>query len=277
MQQKQKSWLYAVLGLMLLSLVVFSALPIVSSVVEGEKFESNGDRQIATFSQLDSARLEAEAAGYEKVLQREPDNETALRGLINIRLEQKDIKNAIAPLEKLAALHPQQTEYAVLLAQAKQQIADYEGAARAYRQILDSHPGDILALRGMTNLLLSQELPERAIALLQNTIQFASGDREQQDSQDSIDVTSIELLLGELYATRERYDEAISLYDKIASVNGDDFRPVLAKALVLERRGDTAAAKPILETAYTLAPAKYKDQIGAEVKRLTQTVPNPEQ
>lgn len=179
MQGKQKSWLYAVLGLMLLSLVIFSALPIVGSVVEGEKFDSTSERQIATFSEIDLARLEAEAAGYEKVLQRESDNETALRGLINIRLEQKDLKNAIAPLEKLARLHPQQSEYSVLLAQAKQQIGDNEGAAAAYREILASDPGDILALRGMANLFLSQNLPERAIALLQDTIQLASSDTKR--------------------------------------------------------------------------------------------------
>ncbi|MGV2827600.1 tetratricopeptide repeat protein [Myxosarcina sp. GI1(2024)] len=269
MQGKQKSWLYAVLGLMLLSLVIFSALPIVGSVVEGEKFDSTSERQIATFSEIDLARLEAEAAGYEKVLQRESDNETALRGLINIRLEQKDLKNAIAPLEKLARLHPQQSEYSVLLAQAKQQIGDNEGAAAAYREILASDPGDILALRGMANLFLSQNLPERAIALLQDTIQLASSDTKK----DSIDVTSVELLLGELYATRERYDEALSIYDKIANDNDNDFRPVLAKALVFKRQGQTDAAKPMLKTAYTLAPARYKDRISAEMKRLDQTAP----
>ncbi len=264
MQRKQKSWLYVVLGLMLFSLVIFSALPIVSSVVEG-KNEPNSEYQTTSVSKTDLARLDAEASGYEKVLQREPDNETALRGLLQIRLEQKELEQAILPLEKLARLHPQQSEYAILLAQAKQQIEDYEGAATAYRQILAEHPGDIMALGGMANLFLSQNLPERAIALLKDTLQLAASDEERGDSIDS---TSVKLLLGELYATSEKYDEAIATYDKLASANSKDFRPVLAKALVLERQGQVEAAKPTLETAYTLAPAKYKDQIAAEIQRL---------
>lgn len=265
MQRKQKSWLYAVLGLMLFSLIIFSALPIVSSVVEG-KSEPNSEYQTASFSKTDLARLEAEASGYEKVLQREPDNETALRGLLQIRLEQKDLAQAIVPLDKLASLHPQQTEYLVLLAQAKQQLADYEGAAAAYRQILTDHPGEIMALGGLANLYLSQNLPERAIALLQNTLELAD---DETGRGAEIDLTSVELLLGELYANRERYDEAIALYDKIASANSKDFRPVLAKGLVLERQGQTEAAKPALETAYNLAPDRYKDQIGAEIEKLS--------
>lgn len=262
MQRKQKTWLYAVLGLMLFSLIIFSALPIVSSVVEG-KSEPNSEYQTASFSKTDLAKLEAEASGYEKVLQREPDNETALRGLLQIRLEQKDLARAVVPLEKLARLHPQQTEYSILLAQAKQQLADYEGAAAAYRQILTDRPGEIVALGGLANLFLSQNLPERAIALLQDTLELAGDEKGAE-----IDETSVELLLGELYASRERYDEAIAIYDKIASADSKDFRPVLAKALVLERQGQLEAAKPILKTALSLAPARYKDQIGAEIEKL---------
>ena len=76
------------------------------------------------------------------------------------------------------------------------------------------------------------------------------------------------MLLGELYTSQERYGEAISVYDEIAAANQGDFRPILAKALVLEKQGNIEAAKPILNSAYTLAPAEFKDQIGQEMERL---------
>ncbi|GAB4538558.1 MAG: tetratricopeptide repeat protein [Pleurocapsa sp.] len=237
----------------------------ISSIISANKPLSASDSTIATFSNQELMKWEAEASGYEKVLQREPDNETALRGLLEIRLKQKDLDSAIAPLENLAKLHQEQTEYTILLAQAKQQIKDYEGSAAAYRQVLANRPGDVLALAGITNLFLIQNLPERAIALLKETIQAATQNNE------SIDVESVELLLGELYTNQERYSEAISIYDEIAAANQDDFRPILAKALVLEKQGDIEAAKPMLDTAYTLAPAAYKDQIGQEMKRLAES------
>ena len=267
MQQKRSGWVYLILGLMLFSLIIFSGLPLISSIVEGDRFVTEPNSTIATFSKQELVKLEAEAAGYETVLQREPDNETALRELLEIRLKQKDLTGALAPLEKLAQLHGEQTEYTVLLAQAKQQIKDYEGAAAAYRQVLTTHPGDLFALGGMANLLLLQDLPERAIALVKDTIKLASQDNAQAQS---IDRESVELLLGELYVNQARYDEAIALYEEVARDNTEDFRPVLGKAMVLEQQGKIAAAQPVLTKAYTLAPAEFKDQIGKEMERLAQ-------
>jgi tetratricopeptide (TPR) repeat protein len=266
MNKKRSSWIYLVLGVMLFSLITVSALPLLGSVVSGDQFLTDSDQQVATFGDRELVKFEAEASGYQKVLEREPDNDTALRGLLQIRLQQKDLKGAIAPLEKLAQLHSEQTEYTILLAQARQQVKDYEGAAAAYNQILATRPGDMYALGGMANLFLIQDLPERAIALLKNTIQLAT--KEDNQKTKSIDLESVELLLGEVYTNQERYGEAIALYDQLTKTHQNDFRPILAKALVLEKQGDLAAAKPILEKAYVSAPTEFKDQIGDEMERL---------
>ena len=273
MKKKRSSWIYLVLGVMLFSLITVSALPLVGSVVEGQQFAKNPNNEIITLSQQELTKLEAEASGYEKVLEREPDNDTALNGLLKIRLQQKDLKSAIAPLEKLTKIHPEQTEYGTLLAQAKQQLEDYEGAAVAYNDVLADHPGDIYALGGMTNLYLAQEVPERAIALLKKTIQLSTQDNA---TAASIDREAVELMLGELYTNQQRYGEAISLYDELAQADRDDFRPILAKALVLEKQGDLTAAQPILKQAYVAAPEEYKDQIGNEMERVVKAIKSAE-
>lgn len=274
MNKKRNSWIYVVLGIMLFSLITVSALPLVGSVATGQQFAKNADSEVIVLSQQELNKLEAEASGYQKVLEREPNNDTALNGLLQIRLQQKDIKGAIAPLEKLAKLHPEQTEYTILLAQAKQQVTDYEGAAAAYNQVLATHPGDIYALGGITNLFLRQDLPERAIALLKKTIQQAT--TADNSTTNSIDQEAVELLLGELYTNQERYGEAIALYEELVQANPNDFRPLLAKALVLEKQGDLVAAKPILEKAYVAAPATYKDQIGETMERLIKGIKEAE-
>ena len=64
--------------------------------------------------------LAAQERGYVGVLQREPQNQTALEGLANVRLQMNNQVGAIEPLEKLVKLNPDRADYKVLLGQAKE-------------------------------------------------------------------------------------------------------------------------------------------------------------
>jgi tetratricopeptide (TPR) repeat protein len=220
------------------------------------------------------AELEEQARGYQLVVQREPDNSTALRGLLEARLQLGDIPGAIEPLERLAKLNPEQTDYGVLLAQAKQQAGDREGAATTYRTILSTKPGNLKALQGLVSLLLQEDRPEAAIGLLQDTLKAGTQINSVQP-ENNIDVTSVQLLLGQVYANEQRYTEAVTIYDESINSNKQDFRPVLAKAMVLQQQGREAEAKSLFTTAISLAPAQYKDQIKQLATQATASATTP--
>jgi tetratricopeptide (TPR) repeat protein len=199
------------------------------------------------------------AEGYELVLQREPDNQTALKGLLEAKLALNDVKGTIAPLEKLAKLNPTIADYAVLLAQAKQQTDDREGAVQVYRDLLKTQPGQLRALQGLAALLVEEKRPEAAIGLLQDTLKSAP--QANQVQAGSIDVTAVQVLLGKVYASQKRFDESLRVFDEAIKTNKNDFQPVLYKAQVLKEQGKPDEAKPLFEQAVTLAPAQYKDEI----------------
>lgn len=247
--------------LLIVLLVGGSLLPLVG------KFQSDrvSSKTIATptptprVSSVSQDNLEARAIGYESVLEREPENATALQGLIEIRLEQGKLEEALPPLERLARSHPQQPDYTILLAQAKEYLGDDEGAFQAYNRILSVNPGYLNALQGMVALQLKNNRPERAIGLLQATLQTAA--QANAANPNSIDVASVQMLLGRIYENQERYTEAIAVYDKIIETHEEDFRPVWAKAEIFKQQGEINKARPLYSRAITLAPAKYKDQI----------------
>lgn len=261
---EKRNWLInIVLILAVLAFVGFSTIPFLIDAVNNSQAKTAASSSPVPSPSASSApkkeELEAQVKGYELVLQREPDNITALRGLLEARLALGDIKGATEPLEKLAKLNPNETYYAILLAQAKQQLQDPEGAAQVYRNILATKKGDLNALVGLVGLLQKQNRPEAAIGLLQDTLKEAP--QANQIQAGSIDVPSVQVILGGVYADQKRYSEAIAIYDEAAKGDKQDFRPVLGKALALKAQGKTEEAKPLFNTAAELAPARYKDQI----------------
>lgn len=217
--------------------------------------------------------LENQAKGYESVLQAEPDNQVALKQLVRIRAQMNDAKGAIAPLERLVKLNPNQTDYSILLAQVKQEAGDSEGSAQIYRSLLETQPGNLNALQGFVYLLLKEKQPEKAIGLLQDTIKSAPQKNEIQPN--SVDVAAVQLMLGGVYTNQKRYDEAIAVFDEAAKVNKQDYRPVMGKALVLKEQGKTEEAKALFETAESLAPADKKDEIKLAAQQPAQSTATP--
>lgn len=85
--------------------------------------QSNGSAPNQPPTPEEKAKIEAIAAGYAKVLEREPENPNALQGLVEARLQLGDLPGAIPPLEKLTELYPEQEPLKQLLIAIKQQVA----------------------------------------------------------------------------------------------------------------------------------------------------------
>ncbi|MGL5927173.1 tetratricopeptide repeat protein [Chroococcidiopsis sp.] len=73
---------------------------------------------------LPKSEMQAQAREYELVLKSEPDNQFALEGLVQVRLQMRDRKGVVQPLEKLVKLNPTKQEYKTLLAQVKQELGN---------------------------------------------------------------------------------------------------------------------------------------------------------
>ncbi|MBT9316357.1 tetratricopeptide repeat protein [Leptothoe spongobia] len=265
MAVKRNRWLIGgILFIAVAALLAVSLGPLIQAAFD-QNPGGGYNNAVSTPTETDrQAELEGRANGYELVLQREPDNQAALEGLVEARVGLGDLAGAAEPLARLAELNPQEPRYSVLLAQTKQQLNDLEGAAQTYRTVLTATPGNMEALQGLVTLLLQQERPQAAVGLLQDTLKTA--DQSNQIQPGTIDVIAVKLLLGQVYAEQSRYDDAIATYDTAIqdaqSIGGNpDFRPMLAKGLILREIGKEDEAQPLFETALSLAPVQFKDRI----------------
>ncbi|MGF1566627.1 MAG: tetratricopeptide repeat protein [Nodosilinea sp.] len=260
MTTKRNRWLVGtVLTLALAAFLSLSLLPILGGN-NNRRANSTADTNLTADPASLQAELQSQAKGYELVLEREPDNQTALQGLVDTRIQLGDIQGVVDPLQKLVDLNPDVPDYAVLLAQTKQQTGDLEGAAQIYRQVLDQQPGNTNALQGLVALLVQQKRPQAAVGLLQDTLKTAS-QLNGEGAASGIDTPSVKLLLAQVYVEEGNADQAMTLYDEVIAEAPTDFRPVLAKALVLQQAGQTDEAQALFAQATSMAPAQFKDQI----------------
>ena len=246
-----------VVAVSLLALTGFSLFPIFNLVLDGGAAVATEPNSLST---AQASQIQAQAQGYTQVLQKEPDNQVALKGLLDARLQLGDIKGSLLPLEKIAALNPQTPDYTVLLAQTKQYLGDREGATASYRTVLATQPQNINALQGLVSLLLDAKRPEAATGAVEAALKSATA---------NTDATALKLLLAQIYLTQQRNADALGIYDAAIEINKADFRPVLAKALVFKQMGNLTEAQSLMTAAVALAPAEYKDQI-QQLARSTQ-------
>lgn len=108
--------------------IILSTLAFVGSTVFGFVSLFSGafqqPQQDAKIAEVKSreTQLQAQERGYESVLQREPENQIALQGLVQIRLQKNDLPGAVEPMEKLVKLNPEKAEYKALLSGIKERM-----------------------------------------------------------------------------------------------------------------------------------------------------------
>lgn len=217
----------------------------------GPLFQALGPSESPEAS-LVTEQLQAQADGYRAVLEREPDNPIALRGLIDTQLQLNEPQGAIEPLKKLVQLEPENRQLRAFLAQIQQDTGDFEGALEQLQILHDRDPKDGQVLQQLVDVQLTLGRTSEAIALLEKHLE------ETPENND------VRLRLAFVYARHNQTEKAIALYDELIAADPSDFTPVLGKAIALSSATDEnlrAKAPELFEQAARLAPPQVREQI----------------
>ena len=155
---------------------------------------------------------------------------------------------ATALLESMADRDPQRWELRLLLAELRRDQGDRSGAAREARQLLHGRPDQIEALQLLSLLQLEQGQTAQAIQQVQAVFNRQSQPRPQPAAM------ATGLLLAELLERQGTPGQAEAMLVKLATAFPSDQRPLLARALVLQQRGQVKQAQALLNQARALQP-----------------------
>ena len=99
---------------------LFSMSSVVLSMLAGGGRQNQP--QVEAPETIINEQLEKQALGYEKVLEKEPNNKYALDGLINTRLEMNDIQGLEKQIASLKELHPEETVFEEVMSEINDQL-----------------------------------------------------------------------------------------------------------------------------------------------------------
>jgi Flp pilus assembly protein TadD len=182
-----------------------------------------------------------------------------------IALNRKD--EALSLSERLADQQPERPALRLVLAEIRRDQNDRSGAEREVRQLLNQNPNNIEALQLMA--LLQVESGRGALAVSQLQAAFDQANKPAFKAEapkleaPKPELLDIGLLLANVLQRQGQPGQAEALLIRLANAFPKDQTPILARALLLQERGNTSGAQAAIAQAKALKPGKEDPRLDA--------------
>jgi tetratricopeptide (TPR) repeat protein len=150
-------------------------------------------------------------------------------------------------LERLADQQPQRWSLRLLLAELRRDQGDRSGAERELRQLLIQRPDQVEALQLMALIQVETGRTVQALSQLEAALKRVTTPTPKPNA------VPIGLLLANVHQRSGQPGKAEAELIKLNTRFPKDPRPLLARALIQQERGDTKAAQNTLAQAKALA------------------------
>lgn len=198
--------------------------------------------------------------GFNRILQKDPTNHTAMYQLARIYYLNQNYDLAIVYAKQSIKYDNKNENYYLYLAEAYSQKGNFEEAANVYKSLIDINPreynyyydlayfyaksGDIKKALETYNLLeqkigIDEELVyiKQNLWLKENKLEEAVNDIEKLIKQNP-DNENYYLMMGELYESKELYNQALSTYQRLLDRSPDNAMAITYIAEVYRKQGD---------------------------------------
>jgi tetratricopeptide (TPR) repeat protein len=201
--------------------------------------------------------LQRQADALLQRLERGEASEAEQQRLLELLVALDRKAEATLILERLADRQPQRWGLRLLLAELRRDQNDRSGAEREVRQLLNQRPDQVEGLQLLALLQLETGRGPLAVSQLQAALERASKPQRKPEA------LPIGLLLANVLQRQKQTTQAEALLSRLAADFPTDQRPLLARALIQQERGDLKAAQKSLADARDRKPGAPDPRLDA--------------
>ena len=176
---------------------------------------------------------------YQQALEKDPSSSDGLFSLMHLYAYQKNYDKAIAAANAQIVKSPKNSSFYELLAVALLEGKnDYAGAESNLRKALELDKNNVDAIEKLGKVLVQEKQPDQALALY------------TQAAKDHPSEVRFTILSGELYESKQNWDQAQAMYQQALNVSPDN--PLASNNLaflILQHGGNIDVALNLAQTA----------------------------
>ncbi|PHT37703.1 hypothetical protein CQW23_21276 [Capsicum baccatum] len=214
----------------------------------------------------------------EERLVRNPNDVEALRGLMEIKIKNKKMMEAISVIDRLIELEPNEVEWPLLKSHLYVNFGEVELAKVGFNEILKKDPLRVEAYHGL--VMAAASLEDESIEDLEGIEKkLEEGMKLCKKENKKDDLRDFKLLKAQIRVIQGKYDEALKVYEELVKEEPRDFRPYLCQGIIYTLLRKNNEAEKCFEKYKRLVPqghpyARYFDENMIATKVFAQRVEN---
>lgn len=175
-----------------------------------------------------------------------------LRNLLEIRVKNRELDDALSIINKLIELEPDESEWRFLKSHLYVHNGEIELAKLGFREVILKDPYYVEAYRGLVVAALEDEESVDEMKEIEKKVE--EGINMCKEEKKESELRDFKLLLAQIWVIEGKYDEALKAYQVLVDEDPGDFRPYLCQGMIYTVLKKNDEAEKYLEKYRELAP-----------------------
>ncbi|CAN6471244.1 unnamed protein product [Victoria cruziana] len=204
---------------------------------------------------IENETAEEKARFVEEYLDANADDVDGLKALLEVKVEEGNLLEAISAVDRLSAAEPAEKRWPWMRAQLLNRVGDVEGAVQGFEEILIEDPLSVEAYQGLVSIAASQSQSFDELDAISTRIQSAMALCRKEKRKEEI--RDFRLLMAQINVIKGQYHEALKVYQELVKEEPRDFRPYLCQGVVYTLLRKKVDAEKQFEKCRRLVPKSH--------------------